>query len=151
MKYETSAGAVIYRVDPQTKECVYLIMRSTLGYWDFPKGKLETNETSEQAAVREVKEETGLAIIVDEGFKQSISYFFKDRNGDMVSKTVIYFTAPTIESDVTVSPEHMDYKWLSFDEARATLTFHNARQLLDLANEYVIHNKNLHHQHHNIR
>lgn len=58
MMMEYSAGAVIYR--KRNDELEYLIIQSIINRnWGFPKGHLENNETTEQAARREVFEEVG--------------------------------------------------------------------------------------------
>ncbi|MBI3638477.1 NUDIX domain-containing protein [Candidatus Wolfebacteria bacterium] len=55
---EISAGIIIYRKAPEGPK--FLIMYHGGGYWNFPKGKIESEEKSWQAAVREIREETGL-------------------------------------------------------------------------------------------
>ena len=57
MAKEKSCGAVVFRKDDEVK---YLLLHYTPGHWDFPKGKQEIGETEEQAASREIEEETGI-------------------------------------------------------------------------------------------
>ena len=68
---ERSAGTVI------VCNGEYLLLHYESGHWDFPKGKIEEGETPEQAALRELKEETGIedAEILP-GFTEGIKYFF---------------------------------------------------------------------------
>ncbi len=106
-------------------------------YWDFPKGKVEENETYKEAALREVKEETGLTVTLQEGFEQSIIYFFKDLQGDLVDKTVIYFTGEASSKEVLLSAEHTDYIWLPFNESVAQLTYANAKNVLSMADHFI--------------
>lgn len=58
-----SAGGVIYYIDAQGAARFLLIKRHAMSgkiEWVAPKGKLQKNETAEQAAVREAGEETGI-------------------------------------------------------------------------------------------
>jgi ADP-ribose pyrophosphatase len=56
---ERSAGGVVY-YDAGGDGPVYLLMSNRKGYWEFPKGHVDQGETEEEAAIREVREETGL-------------------------------------------------------------------------------------------
>ena len=56
---ETSAGGVVFRVPPG-EEPLFLLIRDSYRNWGFPKGHLEKEERPEAAALREVREETGL-------------------------------------------------------------------------------------------
>jgi bis(5'-nucleosidyl)-tetraphosphatase len=138
MKHETSAGALVYKYNKDTNSLWYLVLKTASGYWDFPKGKLEDAETPQEAAQREVKEETGLDIVLDTGFEQSLSYYFKDKQGILISKTVTFFVAPApTQQHVTLSYEHLEHKWLTLQEALKQLTYNNARQLLVMADRFV--------------
>ena len=59
---EVSAGAVIYHDDPNSGVRKYLILHYPAGHWDFPKGAVEKGETEEQAATREIFEESSLRV-----------------------------------------------------------------------------------------
>ena len=58
MGTEKSAGIVLFRNDSDKNE--FLLLNYPQGHWDFVKGKIEQNETSHEAAIRETREETGL-------------------------------------------------------------------------------------------
>ena len=57
---ETSAGIVIFRKEESKK--LFLLLHYPSGHWDFVKGKMEKGETTQQTAIRETKEETGITI-----------------------------------------------------------------------------------------
>ena len=57
---ETSAGGVVYRL--HAGHAVFLLIRDSYQNWGFPKGHLESGERAEDAAVREVREETGMVV-----------------------------------------------------------------------------------------
>lgn len=137
---ERSAGIVTYYGDPQgTLE--YLVLHYTSGHWDFPKGKLEVGETEPDAAVRELKEETGLSVDLDTNFERKLHYFFRNKQGELISKTVILFVGQSQTKNVTLSDEHIGYSWLSFQEARELLTFKNAQRILSMAHNYITRNR----------
>ena len=66
MKHLHSAGIIIYTTHNDT--ALYLLLRYGAGHWDLPKGKIETGETKQEAALRELMEETGLVAQLDDDF-----------------------------------------------------------------------------------
>jgi bis(5'-nucleosidyl)-tetraphosphatase len=136
MKREFSAGSIVYYIENE-KAPDYLVLYYGANHWDFPKGKLEPGETNEMAAVREVKEETGLDIILNKGFEYQISYKF--RMGDeLVSKQVVFFTSRVETKNVVISHEHSGFVWLPYEKMRQILTYDNSVKLLDSAHAFVV-------------
>lgn len=132
MLKQLSAGIIVYRLD-SFKKRTYLLLQYPGKYWDFPKGKLESNEKWIDAALRETKEETGLTnIAIEDGFEHNYSYIFNDFKGNKVEKTVVFFIGlPQLEAQVTLSHEHMDFLWLPYEQARMQIYFESVRLLLD--------------------
>ena len=88
-------------------------------HWDFPKGVRESGEGPLDAAIREVREETGI---------DDLTFAWDDRYIETGpysrGKVARYYLAETGSSDVvlgpspdTGEPEHHDWRWVSFDEA----------------------------------
>jgi len=106
-------------------------------YYVVPGGAVEPGETPEQAAARELKEETA---IVDahflEGFKETIAYFYR-RQGQTVHKEVVFFIMESKTDKVTLSFEHIGYTWLDYQHAMEKLNFKNARDVLQKAHEFL--------------
>ncbi|MEE8592602.1 MAG: NUDIX domain-containing protein [Candidatus Bipolaricaulota bacterium] len=133
---ERAAGFVLFRTIHQQRQ--YLLLRHRNGgHWAFPKGRLEAGEHELEAAVREIFEETSIDQLHPmPGFREMSSYCFQ-RNGQRIAKTVIYFLAETPQSDVSLSSEHIDFRWLRFEEAIGALTYAEGRRILSDADRLL--------------
>ena len=83
MKKEKSCGCIILN----NKNQILLILQNA-GHWGLPKGHVEEGETEEQTAIREVKEETNVDVIVDTNLRYRMVYNPKED----VEKEVIYLS-----------------------------------------------------------
>lgn len=138
MKREShhSAGVVVFKDDGEPK---FLLVRSALTrrpVWEFPKGGLEEGESEEDAAARELEEETGLApadyALVD-GFRAEERYYFTRGSGAerrLIQKQVTYFLAHWLRGEVRISPEASRFTWASLSEAQRLLRFPEKRRVL---------------------
>ncbi len=136
MPKEKSCGVVLFSRFAGIR---YLLLHYEEGHWDFPKGHVEEGETEEQAARRELQEETGItqAALV-QGFREPIHYFYR-RGGKTMSKEVVFFLMETPEKDVKISSEHIGYEWLPYDAALQRTTFKNAKDVLRKAHLALSH------------
>ncbi len=145
MPKEKSAGAIIYRL--QDGIAHYLLLHYPSGHWEFAKGHIEEGEKPEEAAKREIAEETGIKdLIIIPGFKEYIKYFFRnnyhlkkeDKNkAPWIFKLVVFYLGETKTAEVKISEEHIGYTWLPYHEALKKLTFKNAKNLLAKANDIL--------------
>lgn len=95
-------------------------------------------ESDEQAALREVKEETGLKKLkIIKGFNCTIKYSFR-RNGRLIRKAVKYYLMETRPSSIMLSDEHIAFIWLPYDEAIKKLNYKNAKEVLRKANSFLL-------------
>jgi len=134
MLREKSCGAVVFIENGEIK---YLLLQYGGGYWDFVKGQNEINESEKDAAIRELKEETGITQAKFVGdFRKKIHYSYR-RRGQTIFKEVIYFLVQTQNSEVQLSYEHVDYLWLNYEEGINKLTFNNAKNILKKAHEFL--------------
>ena len=129
-----SCGAVVYKKNTQAK---YLLLYYGGGHWDFVKGEVEEGESEEDTARRELEEETGItnARFIDD-FREEISYFFRSA-GQTIYKQVVYFLVQASSSTIKLSYEHVEYAWLSYQQALERLTFKNAKNVLSKAHEFL--------------
>ena len=95
-----AAGGVVYN---QHKN---LLMIFRNGKWDLPKGKIESNEDSDKAAIREVMEETGVKDLEIEG-KMEETYHTYKLNGKKVIKRTIWYSMFT-ESSSSLIPQYKE-------------------------------------------
>jgi 8-oxo-dGTP pyrophosphatase MutT (NUDIX family) len=114
-----AAGGVIER-----DGSVLLVHRPEYDDWSFPKGKLEDGETWEDAAVREVEEETGLRCQVGEEVGRTS---YEVQAGP---KEVRYFRM-SCAGEAHAQNEIDEVRWVALDEARELLTHPRDRALLD--------------------
>jgi 8-oxo-dGTP diphosphatase len=116
-----AAGGVVCDDDGR----VALVYRPKYEDWTFPKGKLEKGETEEEAAVREVYEETGLDVELGRelGF---VSY--TDPKGR--PKTVHYWLMRVSGGEFTPNREVTELRWLSLEAAPELLSYDRDREIL---------------------
>lgn len=137
MPDEKSAGAVVFHAsdpDHRSANIEYLLLRSN--FWGFPKGHIEEGESERAAALREIREETGLEVELLTGFRQVDDYWFQRQN-QRVLKQAIFFLARAPHRDSKISWEHNEMVWLPFDEALERLKFKNLRDILQAADEFL--------------
>ena len=104
-----------------------LIVKHNLGHWDFPKGHVENNETEEETAIREVKEETNIDIEVDSRYRYVIAY--SPKKG--VIKDVVYFLGKATSFNCKNQEEEIELvEFVPISEALEKLTYDNAREVL---------------------
>ena len=136
MADERSAGAVVFYKEGSA-EPEYLLLHYTAGHWDFPKGNIEAGENEKQAAIREIREETGITDVEFlDGFRMKIDYRYR-HGRQLVLKEVVLFLARTRTRQVTLSHEHVGFAWRKYDEAMGHLTYQNAMNLLSGAREFL--------------
>jgi 8-oxo-dGTP pyrophosphatase MutT (NUDIX family) len=119
-----AAGGIVWKETPEGRK-VAIVYRERYDDWSLPKGKLKKNESWEEAAIREVMEETGCAVRIT-GFSGSASYQVKG-----TSKIVLFFTMEAVsECAVTDTNEVKEVLWLLPEQALEKLHYEGERALL---------------------
>ena len=138
IKFEKSCGVVIYR--KIGKEIEFLSVSAINdGHWGFPKGHVEKDENEQQTAIREVKEETGLKVILIDGFRESVDYLIKNEKiQEEITKQVVFFLAKVEEKSIYIQIDEIkDYKWQSYHRTYKTLTYKTSKEVLEKAYEFI--------------
>ena len=140
---ETSAGGFVLAQDGSLR--VALIGRETRSGridWCVPKGHPEGEENHEQAAIREIAEETGLEVEIIERLGD-IKYEFSAGN-KLISKTVHHFLMRQVGGYLTVEndpqQEAVDVQWFAIDNLQETLAHENERRIARGVQEWIARN-----------
>jgi 8-oxo-dGTP diphosphatase len=132
---QISAGGVIYRRTESDLEVALISVRSGQA-WCLPKGIVDKGETTEQTAIREVREETGLTgRIVDSLGDINYWYYVKDEN-IKCRKTVHFYLMEYVSGDTAAHDfEVDDAAWFSLETALEKVTYRGDRTILQKAVE----------------
>ena len=136
MIIEKSCGAIVFTNDAESIK--YVIIESKEGFFGFPKGHIEKDETEIETAKREVLEETGLQVEFLDGFRTEDSHPFQ-RNGETRMKHIVYFLAkfsdqiPIAQETELNSIHLMDYK-----TALSSFQFESSKRILTEAHMHLL-------------
>lgn len=135
MAIEITSGAVVYRKNNGEIEYLLLESQNKGHFWGFPKGHVEGNETLEETAKREIKEETQLVLPIDTSFHVYTEYDLPNGNW----KQMTLYTADLTQSeDIHLQAEEIkNCGWFNYADARERLTYDNLKQLLDQVNDHL--------------
>lgn len=141
-KKEIAAGVIVVRKTTEGPKFLLLYHRGQ--YWNFPKGHIEKEERSLDAAIRETCEETGLKkkdLRVLRGFREYERFYFK-KGRETIFKVVIMYLAETRKSRIRISYEHQGYAWFLYREARQILARYKENQkILEDAYRFITHRR----------
>lgn len=126
-----AAGGVVLRQGEHGSE-VALLGRRSDGTWVLPKGTPELGESLAETALREVREETGLAVRILRPLGPMAYEFAAAR--ERIHKTVHFFLMEAVGGDPSLhDAEYDEVRWVSVAEARRMLSFDTYREILDRA------------------
>ena len=120
-----AAGGLVCRRDERGAAEILLVHRPAYDDWSFPKGKLEPGESEEEAAAREVEEETGLRCRLE---RELTTTRYRDARGR--SKTVRYWLMTPVGGRLEAANEVDEARFVPVAEAAALLTYERDRKLL---------------------
>jgi 8-oxo-dGTP pyrophosphatase MutT (NUDIX family) len=125
-----SAGGIVYRSGEREPEVV-LCGRPERGLWALPKGTPEQHETLEETATREVSEETGLEVRIEQKIGEIEYWFTRVEMGKRFHKRVHhYLMAPVGGDTANHDHEYDEVGWFPVSEAARRLTFPDEVEML---------------------
>ncbi|GIJ00641.1 ADP-ribose pyrophosphatase YjhB (NUDIX family) [Sediminihabitans luteus] len=141
---EVSAGGIVVDHDADEPRVAVIARRNRGGRleWCLPKGHLEGSETAEEAAVREIAEETGIEGVVDRRLG-TIDYWFAGddrRVHKVVHHFLLHATGGTLSVEGDPDHEAEDVEWIPMSELPHRLAYPNERRLAAAADD-VLHGR----------
>lgn len=131
-KREISAGGAVFR--KKNSQILWLVSQPKREkkepHWRLPKGVIEKGESSKEAAVREVEEETGVRANVLEKLGESTHFYtFK---GEKIFKVIVFYLMEFLEETGGIDKVEIEaIEWLGYDEAHERLTFNSEKDILE--------------------
>lgn len=105
-----------------------LLVKHNVGHWDFPKGHMELGETEIETAIREVKEETNIDVIIPNNKDKYIVEYSPKEN---VWKQVIFFVAEKIGGEIIPQKEEIEtIQWFELEEAVERINYESSKDIM---------------------
>jgi len=135
-KFELSAGGVVYR--RKNNKFEILLIKDGYNRWALPKGhvNIKQREPLKKAALREIKEETGLQKLRLKDKLGEIKYTFQLK-GKLIYKKVVFFLVKCEERGDKIDfakKEVLAAKWVAAEKAEDKIEYQNSRNIIKKAN-----------------
>ena len=137
---QISAGGVVYRRDERNEAQVAIVAVNPSGRWQLPKGLIDAGETEEQAARREVREETGLDGRIVEKIETVEYWYYATHRGARVRfhKLVHFFLLEYLSGETTDHDHEIrEARWTTPDDAVERLSFKSEKAVVEKAAELI--------------
>jgi len=140
-KREISSGVIIFR--RISGDIRFLVLYHGRNQWEIPRGKIEAEERSFEAAIRETREETGFTradMRFVDYFKAYENWTFV-KNNQKIHKTIIYYLAETTKKHPRIEPSFEGYGWFTYREVLSIFVGpknNENRKVLKQANDFLL-------------
>ncbi len=131
---EPTAGGVVFRRNPASKDAEILLIQDAKNRWTIPKGHIEEGESSKETADREVREETGLEKVKVLNWLGKINFRYRRGSSLVLMTTEIFLVRAEGDTSHIIPEDWMNgIKWFPASEALDKIEYDDIGKLILLA------------------
>lgn len=135
---EPTAGGIVFRHNPTTKQVEILLIQDAKNRWTIPKGHIEEGESAKQTAEREIGEETGLEKMKVLNWLGKINFRYRRTNSLVLMTTEIFLVHALGDTDKLKPEDWMNgIKWFPATEALDKIAYEDIEKLILLAMKHI--------------
>ena len=134
---------LLRRIDVEWEVLLLRRNNTLVGEWCQIAGGIEDGETAWETALREVREETGLAC--DQLYSADICEQFYEADRNAISMLPVFVGIVKADAPVVLNDEHSEYRWVSFDVASRMVPFAGQRHVLRHVEAEFVQRQPVHH------
>lgn len=128
---EPTAGGVVFRRNPKSKDLEILLIQDARNRWTIPKGHIEEGESSKETAGREVCEETGLKEVKVLNWLGKINFRYRRQQSLVLMTTEIFLVKALGDTDDIKPEDWMNgIKWFSATEALDKIEYEDIGKII---------------------
>ncbi len=131
---EPTAGGIIFRFHPKTKEIQILLIQDAKNRWTIPKGHIEEGENAKETAEREIREETGLQKMKILNWLGKINFRYRRQQSLVLMTTEIFLVQAEGDTDKLKPEDWMNgIKWFNTNEALDKIEYDDIGKIILLS------------------
>lgn len=128
---EPTAGGIIFRRNPQTKDVEILLIQDAKNRWTIPKGHIEEGESAKETAEREIREETGLQEMKVLNWLGKINFRYRRQQSLVLMTTEIFLVQAQGKTDQLKPEDWMNgIKWFSAADALNEIEYEDIGKII---------------------
>ena len=135
MSVLAAVSTVVNRMNERSQIEFLVMKRADNGLWNFPGGKVEPPENLEQAAARELMEESG----IDAHSTNVVQIFSNGTDDGTTFIFVLFYADVNKDVEVTLNKEHTEYRWVTMEQFEEEIVPEGMPRLMAMANSERLH------------